>query len=353
MLIFALTIFLALVTLIAVSLLKVYTHVSRTELKRRARSGDEFAKLLYRAAAYGMSLQLLLWTLIGLTAAGFFVLTARTLPSWLALISSGALIWLGFVWLPNTRVTIVSNTLARYLTTPLSWLLSHLYPLLNRLADWARHHRTFSVHSGLYQKEDIIELLDKQKNQTDNRVTDDELRIVTGALTFGDKLVRDILTPRRIVKMVAVTDAVGPLLMDELHDSGHSRFPVYQDKPDNIVGMLYVKDLLEQHTAARVRDVMKKSVYYVHEDQSLREVLQAFLKTKHHLFIVVNGFEEIVGIVSIEDVLEQILGKPILDEFDKYDDLRAVAALKAQKEHQQNRITDKEAVSPDEPKVLE
>jgi len=343
----------ALLCLVTISLLKVYTHIPRAELKRRARSGDEFAKLLYRTVAYGMSLQILLWVIIGLGAGGFFVLVARTLPSWLALLISVVLLWFGFVWLPNTRVTMLSNTLARYLTAPLTWLLSHLYPILNRIADWARKHRSLSIHSGLYQKEDVLALLDKQKKQPNNRITEEELHIVAGALTFGDKLIGDILTPRRVVKMVAATDTIGPVLMDELHDSDHSRFPVYQDKPDNIVGMLYTRDLLAAKAGGRVRDIMSKAVYYVHEDQSLREALQAFLKTKHHLFIVVNNFEEIVGIVTIEDILEQILGKPILDEFDKYDDMRAVAALKAQKEHQQNQATDKEAVSSGEPKVLE
>jgi CBS domain containing-hemolysin-like protein len=71
----------------------------------------------------------------------------------------------------------------------------------------------------------------------------------------------------------------------------------------------------------------------VHEDFTLYQALQAFLKTKHHLFLVVNSFEELVGILTIEDVLEQMIGKPIVDEFDRYDDLRAVAAAAAKKDH--------------------
>ena len=80
---------------------------------------------------------------------------------------------------------------------------------------------------------------------------------------------------------------------------------------------------------------MKKAVYYVNEEKQLDHALQAFLKTKHHLFIVVNGFEEIVGILTIEDVLEEVLGKEIVDEFDQYEDLRAVAALQAKKDTKQ------------------
>lgn len=187
----------------------------------------------------------------------------------------------------------------------------------------------------------------KRKNHSpDSRFSAEELRIAAGSLTFGDKIVRNVMTPRRTVKSVAATEAMGPHLMDELHASGHSRFPVYQEKPDNIVGMLYARDLMSAHGGGQVRDLMKKEVYYVHEEQTLSQVLGAFLKTKHHLFIVVNSFEEIVGIITIEDILEQILGKPIVDEFDKYNDMRAVAAQGAKAEHQ-NQVP--EEVSADKP----
>ena len=346
-------ILLALIVLAAISLQKAYTHIPVHELKRRARRGDEFANLLYRAAAYGSSTQTLLWLIVGLSGAGFFVIIARSLPAWLALIISLILLWSGFAWLPNSSAGRVSLMLAKYLTGPLTWLLGHLYPLLNRVVTWFERFGHMNSHTGIYQKEDLLALLEKQKTQPDNHISHDELRIVEGALTFGAKLVGDVMTPRRAVKAVAATDAIGPHLMDELHASGHSRFPVYQDKPDNFVGMLYSRDLIDAQAGGQVRNLMKKHVYYVHEEQALGQVLQAFLKTKHHLFIVINAFEEVVGLITIEDVLEQIIGKPIMDEFDKYDDLRAVAALKAKAEHQQNKSTDKEAVSSDEPKVLE
>nr|MBP7806933.1 CBS domain-containing protein [Candidatus Saccharibacteria bacterium] len=78
-------------------------------------------------------------------------------------------------------------------------------------------------------------------------------------------------------------------------------------------------------------------VLYLHESQNLYEALTAMLKTKHHLFIVVNSFEVLVGIITLEDVIEQIIGKPIIDEFDEYDDLRAVAARQAQTIHTEQK----------------
>ncbi len=325
---------LAALTLLAISLQKTYQSLPVKELKRRAAKGDELAKLLHRAVAYGISLQVLLWLIIGLSAAGFSAVLSHTVPSWLAFIGMLALLWVGFAWLPSTRVTNTGQWLAKTLTPAIEWLLTHLHPLLVRVGQFLRTNGRVTVHTGLYQKEDLIELLDRQNGQLDNRITINELNFARHALLFEEKVVRDIMTPRRVVKMVKVGESVGPVLMDELHKSGFSRFPVFDGKQDNIVGTLYLRTLVEKKATGKVKDLMSKKVYYVNEEQHLGHVLNAFLRTKHHLFIVVNEFEEISGVITIEDVIEQLIGRKIVDEFDKYDDLREVAALAAKKDKQ-------------------
>lgn len=332
MIMFLIVLLLAALTLAGISIQKTYSKVSIKELKRRTNKGDEVAKALHSAVAYGASLDLLLWAIIGLSAAGFFVALASSLPSWLAIFGCAALLWLGFAWLPSSNVSHFGEKVAKLLTPAIVWILSKLYPLLNKVGEFMKGRSKVSFHSGLYQKEDLVELLDKQQGQPDNRMTAYELGIVKSALTFSDKLIRDVMTPKRVVKTVKQEDSIGPLLMDELHKSGFSRFPVVGDKPDNIVGTLYIKDLIQTKAGGSVKSHMKKSVFYVNEEKPLQHALQAFLKTKHHLFVVVNSFEEIVGIITIEDVLEQVLGRQIVDEFDKYEDLRAVAALEAKKD---------------------
>jgi len=195
-----------------------------------------------------------------------------------------------------------------------------------------RKHAHLTVHTGLYEKEDILALIKRQKKQADNRVTTEELTIAANALTYGDYLVREVMTPRRMIKSIAATETLGPVLMDELHASGFSRFPVYEGKQDNIIGILYLHNVITAKAGGQVRSIMDSKLYYVNEEQALGHVLQAFIKTKHHLFVVVNNFEEMVGVISIEDVLEKIIGAPIVDEFDAYDDLRTVAAINAQDE---------------------
>ncbi|MDB5163576.1 MAG: exported protein of unknown function [Candidatus Saccharibacteria bacterium] len=326
----------ALLALMIISLQKTYTHVPVKELKRRARAGDSLALVLYRASSYGMSLQVLLWVLIGLTSAAFFVTIDRAVPVPIALLGSVILIWVGFAWIPKARVNSASTWLAKALTPIIAGILRYVHPLIDRIVHMVLRHRPVHVHTGLYEKEDLIDLFAKQQLQAGNRISKDELDIAAHALTYGDKIVRQVMTPRRMIKSVSSADALGPVLMTELHASGHSRFPVHEGKLDGIVGMLYLRDVVSARASGTVQNVMKKQVYYVHEEQTLRQTLPAFLKTHHHLFLVVNSFEELVGLITIEDVVEQILGKPIVDEFDKYDDLRAVAASQARQERQEH-----------------
>jgi CBS domain containing-hemolysin-like protein len=331
---------LALLALGFISLQRGYQSVPPKELKKRAREGDEIAMGLYRAVGYGHSLRSVLWFLVLASCSLFFVSVATSSPLWVALLASAIILWLGFVWLPVRRTNMFSIRLARIMAPAFAWLLNYLHPLLDRIISFIHRHTPVTVHTGLYDKADLIDLLERQQVQVDNRITKEELDIAYSALTASEKQVRDVMIPRRIVSMINVEEPVGPILMTEVHDSGHSRYPVYDGKKDNIVGTIYLRDLMRAKEGGRVRDIMRPGdVCYIHEEQSLVEALQAILKTRRHLFIVVNSFEEYVGVITIEDVLENIIGRPIVDEFDQYEDLRAVAARDARKEHKEHAVT--------------
>ncbi len=332
-----LTVLLAVLTLLSVSLQRTYSRVPLKELKHRARHGDELAAAIMKAAGYGHSLRAVLWFLIGVTSASFFVFVSSTAPVWFALSASIMLVWVGFVLIPAARVTFISQRLAVWCATPLAKILAVLHPVIDWLLRFIHRHRPLHIHTGLYDRRDLIDLLEQQYVQPDNRIEKAELEIALHALTFGDDSVAEHMTPRRMVKAVNADEPLGPIVMDELHGSSHSRFPVYEGEQDNVVGTLYLRDLVREKHSGTVRTLMKPDVSYIHEDQSLHDALQAILRTHRHLFIVVNSFEEYVGIITIEDVLEAVIGSPIIDEFDQYDDLRAVAARAAKKEHKDHQ----------------
>jgi CBS domain containing-hemolysin-like protein len=161
-------------------------------------------------------------------------------------------------------------------------------------------------------------------------LSDDERSIIMSSLTFNSRLVKDVMTPRGVIDTISKTEVLGPVVLDDLHQTGHSRIPVIDKDIDHVVGMLYLRDLLvidgEKRYSRTVEKAMHPKVYYIKEDQNLGEALAAFIKTHHHLFIVVNEFRETVGLLTLEDVLEALLGSKIVDEFDAHDNLREVAA---------------------------
>jgi len=160
-----------------------------------------------------------------------------------------------------------------------------------------------------------------------NALTVDEKKLIINSLDFSEKLVSEIMTPKSMINCIKKTEFLGPLTLDELHKTGHSRLPVTNGDIDHIIGMLNLRGLLalDIKKSTTVEKAMDAKVYYIRQDQTLQHALAAFLKTHHHLFVVVNEFRETVGLLSLEDVIEALLGRKIIDEFDTHDDLRVVA----------------------------
>lgn len=307
------------------SLQRVLYHESASELKRRARRGDPGAKALYKLAAHGENLHLLLWILVIVSAAISCILLAKLFSFLPALVLILLVLWLSFVWLPNSRVSRLELVTVAWLAPSLAWLAAFLQRPLEALANITSRLRPVTFHTGAYEASDLLALLETQKHQPDNRVSQEALDIAINGMTFGEQIIGNHMTPRRAVKTVSATDPITPKLVDELHKSSQTAFPVVEGKPEQIVGSLKLDDLIDLKKSGLVRDIMEPKVFYVHEDHNLGQVLDAFYKTHHRLFIVVNKFEDFVGVITIESVLEQIIGQPILSEFSDYDRREVVA----------------------------
>ena len=326
----------AVVFLLSILLVKASHILPVNELKRRARNGKKSSYAsVYKLATYGHGADLLLWLIAVLS---FTALAVRAASVGWWLVASLVLIggWLAIGWKPR-RATGMTWRTAGFIAPAMAWVLSLIHPL----TDWlSRHLQRFwpaNVHTGAFEKEDLLQLLKTQNRLSDNRVPASELKIAYQALTFGDKTVGQAMTPLRRAKIVPANEPIGPHLMEDLHKSGFVRFAVARDSAKiavpKIIGSLYIGDLVGHGDSGKVSDLMKPGVHYVNEADSLRSCLDGFLKTHNHLLVVVNKFEELVGVITLEDVLEQILGEKIADEFSRYDDLRAVASRDSQKEH--------------------
>jgi magnesium and cobalt transporter len=150
----------------------------------------------------------------------------------------------------------------------------------------------------------------------------DVLTMIEGALQVSDLRVRDIMIPRAQMTVVR-RDASLDLLLPVIVESGHSRFPVIGETRDEIVGILLAKDLLRfvgegQREAFNVKEVMRPAAM-IPESKRLNDLLREFRASRNHMAIVVDEYGGVAGLVTIEDVLEQIVGE-IDDEHDFSED---------------------------------
>jgi metal transporter CNNM len=311
------------------------------ELKRKAQLGNKAAKMVYPIRALGH--QLMVTLLIGnvIVNAAITALLDLRINGILAVLFTTIIVVLFGEILPMAYLRKYGLEVSAKLAPLLKYLIIGLAPVAKPLSR-ALDNWLGEEGPTVYSKEELYKIFEEHKISPDSDIEEDEVQIVRHALSFGDKQVREVMTPARMVVSVSAEDDIGPILIDELHKSGHSRFPVYNDKKaQNFIGTLYLYDLVGLKGTGKVSNMMRKDVVYVHEEQKLDHALQVFLKTNHHLLIVVNTFEEFVGVVSIEDVIEQVIGKQIMDEFDQHEDLRAVAKSLAEVEARKREKTEK------------
>ncbi|MBX2800115.1 MAG: DUF21 domain-containing protein [Myxococcales bacterium] len=165
--------------------------------------------------------------------------------------------------------------------------------------------------------------------QSDGSIEHDESRVLTNLLGFEGLVVEDVMTPRTVVRMIALDSTVGDCIDDQTL-SEHTRIPVYEGDRDHVKGYVHQLQLLRSVARGGSRDAPLKDflrpVVGVSEDTTLGELLRRFLDTRDQLAIVQDGFGGTAGLVTLEDVVETLLGAEIVDEADRVVDLRVLAA---------------------------
>ncbi|HEY5805968.1 MAG TPA: CBS domain-containing protein [Candidatus Saccharimonadales bacterium] len=313
--------------LIALALQRFYSTVPAKELKRLAARGDHLAEDLYRPVAYGASMRLLLWVIFCLGLTGGFLLALYNASPMVAFAIIGSSV-AAVVLLQSLRLTVRSAHFAIKIAPALNWLLAYLHTPFDMTARAVNHYRSHAAHSGLYEKEDLLDLIEQQKDQPDNRIARHDLELLARAARFDDRQAADIVLPMARVKLVSVTDHIGPVLLGELHESKQTSFLVYEGTPDRVVGTLFLRDAVAAKEGGQVRQLMHARLCFVHEDFSLRQVLQAFARTGQFMVVVVNPFEEPVGVITLSHLLLQLVGEQTDEDFDDFENRATVAAYK-------------------------
>ena len=162
-------------------------------------------------------------------------------------------------------------------------------------------------------REQLIQLLHSAFER--NLLDADALSITEGALSASETSVRDVMVPRAQMDMIDVDDPVDDIVRQVIA-AAHSRFPVHDGNRDNVIGILLAKDLLRLRTdeGFLMRDWLRP-VVFIPESKRLNVLLREFRVSRNHMAIVVDEYGGVAGLVTIEDVLEQIVGD-IEDEYD-------------------------------------
>jgi CBS domain containing-hemolysin-like protein len=154
-----------------------------------------------------------------------------------------------------------------------------------------------------------------ETEQSEGGLEEDERRMIYSIFQFGDTLCREIMVPRIDVHALEVTTPVGQA-MDEMIRSGHSRVPVYEESIDNVLGLLYAKDLLKIRSDGNA-DLRKliRPAYFVPESKKVDDLLAEMQRRGVHMAVVVDEYGGMAGLVTLEDIVEEIVGE-IRDEYD-------------------------------------
>ncbi len=173
------------------------------------------------------------------------------------------------------------------------------------------------IHPGPDSKDELIEAL---VDAEDNHVIGAESRIMLeGVIRMADMTAGDVMVAAPRMDLVNI-DAPFDELLHLVIDTAHSRFPVFESERENIIGILMAKDLLKLQRAPElnIRALLRPAVF-VPESKGLNDLLRDFRGNRNHLAIVIDEFGRVAGLITIEDVLEQIVGE-IEDEFDIAED---------------------------------
>ncbi len=307
--------------LIIAGMRPIRSNMSLFERRRRASAGDVSARDLIRREKLlddVLSFRRVLVALLLISISGLDI----NIYGWVYGIGLSIVISIWYGALSRTRIiqAISSRIYARFEHRILRFV--EKYPLIFK-----------TIGSDKSKDEEMLRQLDSREelqylvDQSTEVLNNDDKLLVSHSLAFRDRLVKDCMTPRSAVDTIKQGEFLGPLKLDELHKTGHSRLPVIDGDIDHVVGILHLRELLnlDIKNSTTAEKAMESKVYYIKEDQTLEHALKSFIRTHHHLFIVVNEYRETTGILTLEDVVEQLIGQKIVDEFDSHDDLRAVA----------------------------
>jgi len=166
---------------------------------------------------------------------------------------------------------------------------------------------------GPFVTEDEIKLI-LAAGEKEGVIEEEERQMITSIFEFGDTIVREVMTPRPDISACQVSQPVNELIK-LIVESGHSRIPIYEGMLDNIVGVIYAKDLLTAGNNINIKDILRPAIF-IPETKKVAELMHEMQNARTHLAIIVDEHGMTSGVATLEDLVEEIVGE-IHDEFER------------------------------------
>ena len=307
-----------------------FFSLSRLRLKELEEDGHSSARRI--VALMGKSQRLLITVLIGNTlvntgAATLAALLAHDLGSRgvvpLRWALAGEVLMVTLILLIFAEVTpkvfAIRNgeSWARMAALPLQFFQWVLLPLVWPVEQLTRVlQRHMHGHESLHLSHEELRTL-VEVGEDEGVLEEDEKRMIHQIMEFGETTVKEVMVPRIDMACLPHDSSVDEAI-EVIRSEGHSRVPIYRERVDNVVGILYAKDLLhalQGSQRAHALDQLARLPYFVPEGKKIEELLHEFQTGRIHMAIVVDEYGGTAGLVTLEDILEEIVGE-IQDEFD-------------------------------------
>ncbi len=226
--------------------------------------------------------------------------------------------------LPKTIGVAYAIKLAPTITYPLRAMVFMLKPVVWLSRSMTKMLPDRAEDSISSQEIQTIAALSRQSGD----IEENEAQVINNILDLKEKIVRQVMTPRTVTFSINEHITVGNAMATLTELSSHSRIPVYNREPDNVTGIVMRKDVLQAAAEGKNKLTLsrfKRPAHFVPETAPLHRILIDFFDRRQHLFIVVDEYGTMTGVISMEDVLEEIVGREIIDESDKTKDMRELA----------------------------
>jgi magnesium and cobalt exporter, CNNM family len=308
------------------------TSVSRIKLKNLVEEGDKKAvqieHLISQPNVFLSTILVVNSVAVIVASSMTTVLALRFFPNYGELIGTIVISLVVLIFCEITpKTTAVQNPLrwARILVNPVraaAWLLHPLIVTLSAITNTLIRLIGGQIkHRGPFVTEEELRLL-VNVGEEEGVLEEEETDMIHSIFEFADTTVREVMIPR--IDMITLeSDATVDEAVDLALQGGFSRIPVYEETIDNIIGVLFTKDMLKQlregHNSLPIRELVRPG-YFVPESKKLDDLLREIRQKRTHMAIVVDEYGSVAGLVTIEDLVEEIVGD-IKDEYDREENL--------------------------------